>query len=217
LWGGIDLLADKPTGPYMSPEVASRRARNMVDGARKAVGDYLKAKSPNPNVQRSLAEYALRLAKLDAVVRALRLDPTFEEAAPEDVEDLLGMLALVPFDRLTHAQALYLNPTFGEASSCIGGADADLVAGGLLVDFKTTKEAEINASYLDQLLGYLLLARRHRQAEPNFPEIKGLGLYYCRHGYLWTADASVWTSQPAFAELEQWFFRQAQEVFGARV
>ena len=46
-------------------------------------------KTPNRVALAELAAHAIRLAKLDDVYRALDLDPTFEEADPEDVEDLL--------------------------------------------------------------------------------------------------------------------------------
>jgi hypothetical protein len=107
-----------------------------------------------------------------------------------------------------------LNPSFRQSSHLVGGADTDLIAGDLLVDIKTTKKGEIDAKDLDQILGYLLLARKQRSVDPTFPVINRLGLYYCRHGYLWSLEASTWASHPEFPGIEQWFFQRADEVFG---
>jgi hypothetical protein len=189
------------------------RARSVVEKAKSAVTAYLRNMSPTVPEQAELAGHAIRLAKLDEVYRALQLDPSFEEAAQEDVDDLLGMLAIVPFESLLHDQVLLLNPNFGETSHLVGGADTDLIAGDLLVDFKTTKRSEMQARDLDQLFGYLLLARHQRRADAKFPEIKRVALYFCRHGHLWVLDATAWTNLPEFPEVEQWFLKRAREVF----
>lgn len=128
---------------------------------------------------------------------------------------MLDLLAIVPFDDLMHDKTLLLNPNFGETSLLVRGADADLIAGDLLVDLKTTKKGEIKSEYLDQILGYLLLARKQHSVDPTFPVINRLGMYFCRHGYLWSLDASVWTSHPEFLGVEHWFFQRAEEVRGA--
>ena len=98
--------------------------------------------------------------------------------------------------------------------SLVGGAD--LIAGDMIVDFKTAKKNAMNVRSLDQLLGYFLIARNQQRSDPHFPEIKKLGLYFCRHGYLWTGDTDNWTDHPQFSEVEKWFLKRAGEVFGSR-
>ncbi|MGH8128091.1 MAG: hypothetical protein ACRETC_06950 [Gammaproteobacteria bacterium] len=212
--GGLDLLADVPSDQYMPPKEVAKRAFVIVENAKKAMVAYVKAQ-PTAAMQAELAAHAIKLAKLDSVCRTGRLEPGFGQASPEDVQDLIALLSITPFDDLLHDKVLLLNPAFGQASQSVGGADADLITGDLLVDFKTTKSGHITAGNLDQILGYFLLARKQHTVDPTFPEINRLGLYFCRHGYLWTLEASVWTSNPAFREIEQWFFRRADEVFGA--
>ncbi len=129
------------------------------------------------------------------------------------MEDLLALLAIVPFDALIHPQIMHLNPTFREASSPVGGADADLITGDMLVDFKTTKDSVMQANSLDQLFGYYLLARKRRQVDHTFPAINRLALYFCRHGHLWTFNATDWTEHQQFVETEEWFFNRAKEVY----
>jgi hypothetical protein len=191
------------------------RIRAIVQAARKDIDSYVLKDAPTPSDQASAAQHAIRLGKLDDMSRAGRFDPMFELVAQKDVEDLLAMLAITPFESLLHDKVLLLNPTFGEASRLVGGADTDLIAGDMLVDFKTTKADSMDGKNLDQLLGYFLLARRERQAQKTFPEIKRLALYFCRHAHLWSLNADTWTAHPDFPEVEQWFFKQAKMRFHA--
>lgn len=80
----------------------SQRARKVVESAKSAIATYALNKSPSLQERTELAAHAFRLAKLDSMARACHLDPSFEMAEREDVEDLLAMLAIVPFDSLLH-------------------------------------------------------------------------------------------------------------------
>jgi hypothetical protein len=206
------MVADRGAMEDLAKEVAGR-ARNAVEKAKSAITAYLKNKSPTRPEKEDLAAHAVRLAKLEELCRSSRFDPSFEEADQEDVEELLALLAVVPVGELLHDKILLLNPTFGESSRLVGGADADLIAGDTLIDFKTTKAGEVTAEYLDQLLGYFLLARNQSRADPKFPIINRLAIYFCRHGHLWPLNSSAWTEHPQFAEIEQWFFSRAKEEF----
>jgi hypothetical protein len=160
-----------------------------------------------------MATHALRLATLDPIFRAGLIDSTlFTDPDPADVEDLLALLELVPFGDLMHDSTLLLDPSFGTSSALVGGADVDFISGDRLIDFKTTKEDRMDPRHLDQIFGWFLLARNQHRLEPSFPEIKKLGLYFCRHGYLWLKEVSEWTGKPGFVELEEWFHEHAKDV-----
>lgn len=193
-------------------EVATR-VRCVIDRAKEAVAEYAVMRSPKRADQAALAFHAIRLAKLDSVYRAAVLEPGFERADRRDVEDLIQLLALVPWHSLVHPRLMLLNPTFGQTSHIVGGADTDLITGDMLVDFKTSKKPEQQTRQLDCLLGYLLLARNQRRLSGTFPEIRRLGIYYARCGYLWSADASLWTARRGFKSIETRFFRRAREIF----
>ncbi len=180
-----------------------RRIRSVVENANACVGCFVSDKSATPPALPDVAGHAIRLAKLDVLARVGLFNPSFEEAAQEDIKNLLEMLDLVPFEQLLHDKIVLLNPTFGEVSKWVG-CDGDLISGDLLVDFKTTIKSAMQPNDLDQLLGYFLLSRYERRSNPTFPEIKRAGLYFARHGHLWVIDVATWTNLPEFAEIEQW-------------
>jgi hypothetical protein len=164
-----------------------------------------------------MASHALRLARLDLSERTgagvITQDETiFQEPSAAQVDELVALLSIVPFNDLElNREPLILNPGFGKSSNQIGGADADLLLGDLLIDLKTTKKDSIDVRWLDQLLGYFLLARNERKHRRTFPEIKRLGFYFARRAFLWVQPVSGWVDHPKFAETEEWFHATALE------
>jgi hypothetical protein len=73
------------------------------------------------------------------------------------------------------------------------------------------KGDKIDPGAFDQLFDYFLLARNQRQTHPEFPEIRRVGLYFARHGYLWVTDVAEWTGRSDFAETEQWLLAKAKQ------
>ncbi len=186
---------------YRAPEEIVVIARKFLADAREAVQTHLARTDPTSLEFAELARHSIRLAHLESIPRADSLSPNFTEIDPDDVEDLLAMLTVVPFDQLFHEKTMLLNPGF----DLINGLDLDLIAGDCLIDFKTTKEDSILAKTLDQMLVYFAACRIQRGKDGVFPPINRIGLYFCRRGYLHLMDASLWTDRPEFAEFERWF------------
>ncbi len=130
----------------------------------------------------------------------------------EDIADLDALLSIVPWHELVHPDVMVLNAAFGKASELIGGAEADLISGDLLVDIKVSNKSEMNGAHFDQLLGYFILSRFQCATDPLAPRIDRLGLYFARHGFLFSMPASDWTNRPDFLALEQWFLERALSV-----
>ncbi len=187
-------------------------AYRVVEDAKSAVGAYVRKKSPRSSERAELARHALRLARLDPLFRAGVLDLRFEEADAEDAEDLLAMLSIVPFETLIHDRMMLLNATFGESSRLVGGADADLITGNTLVDIKTVKRAVVTPGYFYELLGYLILSRNERRASRRFPEVNCLGVYFSRHGHLWTFDVKSMVRMKSFRKVEEWCLKEARRL-----
>lgn len=97
-----------------------------------------------------------------------------------EVQVRLAQHALAGLRAQTSRESCHSGPTFA-GSRAVGGADADLIAGGLLVDFKALKDpVRLAPSALYQLAGYALL---------DFEDRFGLdqvGFYLTRSGQLIT-------------------------------
>ncbi|GAA1506474.1 hypothetical protein GCM10009677_43730 [Sphaerisporangium rubeum] len=82
--------------------------------------------------------------------------------------------------RATHApKEVHAGPTFA-GSVDVGGADADLIIGGLLLDIKAKIKATLGREEFYQLIGYVLLDYDDRYC------IEQVGLYLSRFGHLTT-------------------------------
>ena len=110
------------------------------------------------------------------------------------------------YDKCNHLLHLphILNPTF-EGSAYVGGADADLIVDGMLIDVKTSKGYTIELGWLRQLLGYLLLDYSDQYG------ISGIGLYLARQGVLvsWSLEEVIGSlcadNTTSIAELREQF------------
>lgn len=76
-----------------------------------------------------------------------------------------------------------LNPTFA-GSTDVGGADADLIVDGCLIDLKSGKRPELDPNDLRQLVGYILLDYHHEHA------IQSVAIYKARYGltFKWSVE-----------------------------
>lgn len=87
---------------------------------------------------------------IEAVGRAMVNEPTLADL------DVLARVAVEDNRGLAEARQLVLGPNFAQ-SLALGGADADIIADGLLLDLKSTKQSRVvGARELWQLVGYAL-------------------------------------------------------------
>jgi hypothetical protein len=209
-------------GPGTSPDRKSLgkfadSGRRILALAKRGVSTFTKLGDPSTTEKSGTAEHALRLAKLDGLFRRGEIDVTMESADEGDVRDLLGLLDIIPFDRLdAHLREglVLLNPTFGTFSGMVGGADADFVASGLLVDIKTTMHPSFgNPKWLPQVIGYAILADLHRGEDPSFPEVREVGFYFSRHGEIQTVSYDEIRNHPDFAGTKDAFLQAAKKDY----
>lgn len=191
-------------------------AAEIVAIARVECDAYVTSKFPSLEARAAVAAHAIRLAKVDAVLRAGYVDPKMNSVDPRDVEDILRLLEVVPYEKLGDPAVVWLNPTFGEYSRLVKGADCDLISGNRLIEIKVTKADGIDLDYLRQLVSYLILARGARRDDAAFPAIEAFGIYFARHGYLWTIPAESVVTNPSFSEVEAWYLAHAAETFGVQ-
>lgn len=143
----------------------------------------------NGIINDSLIESTIFLAKLDSFFRVKIIDENFDFQNPEDVEDLRSMIELIDKNNFKAKSKCYINPTFGIASTLVGGADADLIIDKTLIDIKTTKYLKLEREQLNQIIGYYILSLiGGLNDNPNDQPIEKIGIYFARYGVLWTTS-----------------------------
>ena len=138
------------------------------------------------------------LAKLEDIYRAggvlselhnrPQMNPagTLVEPPNEVVGDLEALWRLLEEHSafFSSSDTVSYNPTFGEASMMVGGADADLLVGTTLVDIKTTVKWGYRWADAAQLVGYYVFAAMVGEPGP----IDRLAIYRSRFGRIECVD-----------------------------
>ncbi len=188
----FDITQGVVQGHY--PLKLVRQFFEMLDAVLKAiqpVGRWLE-----PEAEHLLDRYCIVLSYFEQVFRSSSYlqGPLMQPTVKRKIEELLAIpqqtwlddLALLFntfYHRYQHLLSLphTLNPTFA-GSGDVGGADADLVVDGCLIDIKTSISAQLKADYLYQLAGYLLLDYDDQL------HMNAVGIYMARQGMLfrWT-------------------------------
>jgi hypothetical protein len=197
----------------MPPGLSLEQARKGVRRARELYGEFLGTEVFTPQ----LARAALFLAALDkayrtgpetVVVSYLRAPLRYE------VEDCMRLVLAVPDEVITARQRAALNPTFGEASRLVGGADADFVIDDTLVDIKTTKYYQVTATQLHQIVGYRILLAACEEGGSTAlgaPAVTHGAIYFSRHARLERFRYSDLISREDFHKLSEWFINHVSE------
>ena len=143
----------------------------------------------------ALMEEVRRTARLNGILATNQFNDAkslIDIAEPHWVDDLRE-LSYYFYDNFNHLFSLsfVLNPGF-DGSKDIGGADADMIVDGTLIDIKTIIKQEINPDWLRQILGYTLLDYSNRY------QINGIGLYMSRQGILcqWDLEEALQVLRP---------------------
>lgn len=129
------------------------------------------------------------LAKLDSLYRTGKNFPDSInfEVNKDDIEDLINLTSLISSEQWIAKEQCLLNPTFGQSSLDVGGADADIIIDNILVDIKTTKYLKFTREQFRQLMGYIVLnARQGERYKEMSYDIERVGIYFSRHGKLFT-------------------------------
>ncbi len=155
-------------------------------------------------------EATIRFARMDAIFRAGIYDDVEKEVDPLDIEDMKALYNLIPQEFKKPSDPMLLDPTFGEASMKVSGADVDLIMGDSMIDIKTTKEMKLDEYLWSQIVGYLVLADEALNNEGILPNIENLGLYFSRYGYLWKIKASYVRENRNYEEVKKKLLEKGQ-------
>lgn len=224
--------------------VGGGRLRLRPDPGRGEADPPIPADTPGPTglEEERLVRCCFALALYTEVFRAgllpgsrlltLRRTATLEDllalASEAEVADVLALTEVARRSLLPALAARgtprYLGPDF-TGSPDVGNADADVIAGGLLVECKVTlgrrrsdgrRYCSLDLITLHQLLGYLLLVYQDDYA------IDTLGVYAARYAYLVTWPAAELLAELAggpvdLAELRAGFREAAKRAARGRV
>lgn len=148
------------------------------------------------------------LAKLDSYYRSSgngKID-FFEPVNSADIEDLRKLLSLVDNENFIAREKCYLNPTFGKGSYLVDGADADIVIDNTLIEIKVTKNLKLERKHFDQIIGYYILSLiGGLNGNQTDKPIENIGIYFARHGHLWTIPTAILGSSRKFTMFKNWF------------
>ena len=199
------------TSITFKPDPAISGVTAAARGVLKAAKDDAAAYVGSGVVTDELLRSALLLAGLDVVYRTWQAKYFSTSTTDKDVEDLRNLWnVLEEGDLRDMAEPVRLNPTFGEASGMVGGADADFIAGDTLVDVKTTKNGRFTRDHFNQLAGYCVLDYLERKNGMwNDASLNRAGVYFSRHGTLMTVDTGRIYNAPGFAGFVDEFCRLA--------
>lgn len=190
----------------------TKKAEWIIEQAKADYADYLSS----GQITNQLIESALRLAQLDPIFRSGVIDENLGTVYPEDVDDLRQLISLVDPQLFKSSHLCLLNPTFGEASRLVGGADADLVIDDAIIDIKTTNDLRLERRHFNQLIGYFVL---HEIAGVGGlipkPTITKVGIYFSRFGYLHTIDVNTIIHPETFSDFVEWFIARARQSYAA--
>ncbi len=155
-------------------------------------------------ITKSLIKSSIHLAQLDFVYRSGRI--VFSDVNNQDILDLENLIKVFKDKKLfSRNSTIYLNPTFGEASKIVGGADADLIINDTLIDIKTTKFLKFDQKMYNQIIGYYLLSKIGKINDTAEIKINNIGIYFSRHGLLYTLPVSVIEHQTNIKKFLIWF------------
>ena len=209
IWG---KLLEKASGnPDLRDSLLLKQAVQIVMDAKKAYQKYIQDGAPTSELLSSV----LRLAQVDRIYRTQTAPKRLGEVDPEDMKDLESLLKVVPRRAFKAKKVCLLNPTFGHASTLVGGADCDLVIDDALIEIKTTTRPALRKDGWHQLVGYYCLYRIGGiKGMPANHEITKLGVYFARHGDLVLMDVASVIDESRFGDFLNWFKERAIREFG---
>lgn len=201
--GGTEFYdIDAEEWSFLDEDGNQKTGRTVLNRARAAQVRY----AASGKITDSLLKGVIGLAQLDVVFRCGFIDENLGVAHREDVRDLRNLISLVKPNEFCARRICLLNPTFGIGSRLIGGADADLLIDGMLIDVKATKKAELTRDHFNQLLGYLALHEIWGlDGLKRKPKISKLAVYSARYACWQVLNVKDVINVKTFSSFLQWF------------
>jgi hypothetical protein len=153
------------------------RVKNIIKSARGRLKKYISGDLELEDLCRD----ALMLTTIDVVMRTGMFQDQVGEINEIYIDELKGMIKVVDDNKFRVKKLAVLNPNFGDASSLVGGADADIILDKTLLDIKTSKSLATKRVMFDQLVAYFMLSKIQ-----GLYEVENIGIYFARFGEIWS-------------------------------
>jgi hypothetical protein len=190
------------------PSSLRERVERLIMEAKQIYDEYIRSGIMNDEVIRA----TVHLAQIDPIYRAGYVDPNLGQADNLVIQELRELIEIVSDEAFISRDHCLLNPTFGDASREVGGADADFIIDGCLVDIKTTKSAKFTRNQFNQLIGYYILHDIGGVDGDCNLTITTLGVYYSRYGELCTFPVEPLIGR-GYSSFVKWFRKKMKEIY----
>jgi len=194
--------------PHKADVAMFHKIKRILSEAKTAYKLYVKT----GKITNALLTSTILLANLDIIFRTGPFEDYVEldTVSDEDIKDLVNLTNIIDLKVFKAKKICLLNPTFGEASKLVGGADADLVIDDTLVEIKTTKKLELQRRYVNEIIGYYCLYKIGAiDGLPQDCRIKDFAVYFSRHAYLHRIPVKDCIGQVNFQKFLNWFKERA--------
>lgn len=190
------------------PGTLREKVERLIAQAKQVYDAYIHSGIMSGDVIRA----AVHLAQIDPIYRAGYIDPNLGEVDDLVIQELRELIEIVSNEAFIAKDYCLLNPTFGDASLEVGGADADFIIDGCLVDIKTIKSARFTRDQFNQLVGYYILHDIGGIDGERNITITSLGVYYSRYGELCTFPVAPLLGK-AYSSFLKWFRKKMRETY----
>ncbi len=200
------------TRPWIAETVASKKSipkvKTIVSEAKKIYSQYLKSGKMN----KKLFKASILLAQIDPIYRADYVDKNLGNVDDRDIKDLKKLVSVIDPKLFKAKKLTILNPTFGEGSQIVGGADADLVIDDTLIEIKSTKDLKLRREWFHQNIGYYILSKIGGiYGTSSNHKINKLGFYLSRYGEMYTIPIKTLINERKLSSFIKWFVKTATE------
>ena len=199
--------------PDLPPSFAEARLRAKSLLYEQALKTYENYQRAIPQIDRAVEQMAnpdvnstaflracITYAKLDAYARSQRVASDFNQVNTNDTADLQALIEAIPSRLSTPHSQVILNPIIGPKPL---SGDGDLIVDNTLIDIKTTKHLKLERTVLNQLICYYTGYLQSDEYQPK--QVTHLGIYFARHGYLWTIPTAQLGRDEDFLNFGTWF------------
>lgn len=194
---------------------ARKHAFDIIDRALNLKNLYVK----NGKITNELLIASINLAYIDTIYRSKKAEladnfiKDSRSIDENDIQDLKNLHSILDLKKFKSKSVCALNPTFGDASILVNGADADIFIDETLIDIKTVKNIAITSEYMFQLIGYFLLSKLDKIDEvPKKYTIKNVGIYFSRYGELITFPVEQLLEMKKLDEFKKAFTTEINKI-----